>query len=179
MISYNWAYIEYSRGRNCHSFFFISTSKLTVIMRTLDPPRFYCGRRRFRVFELLLSCELNWSPVSPSAYLFCHICGRANSTWTYYSKVKNFLFEKPLNVPYFFIREDYGIRSLHHSKKATTIVFSLWQYFVATPSMHGIAAITGNMHRSLRNFVLLLEHITSIITIAHDTSYSIPRTPQC
>ncbi len=27
--------------------------------------------------------------------------------------------------------------------------------------MHGIAAITGNMHRSLRYFVLL-EHITSI-----------------
>ncbi len=53
-------------------------------MRTLDPPRFYCGRRRFRPFELLLSCDLNWSPVSPSAFLFCHICGRANSTWTYY-----------------------------------------------------------------------------------------------
>ncbi len=85
VISYNRAYIEYSRGRNCHSFFFISTSKLTVIMRTLDPPRFYCGRRPFRVFELLLSCDLNWSPVSPSAFLFCHICGRANSTWTYYS----------------------------------------------------------------------------------------------
>ncbi len=33
-------------------------------------------------------------------------------------------------------------------------------YFVATPSMHGIAAITGNMHRSLRYF-MLLEHITS------------------
>ncbi len=84
VISYNWAYIEYSRGRNCHSFFFISTSKLTLIMRTLDPPRFYCGRRRFRVFELLLSCYLNWSP---SAFLICHICGRANSTWTYYSGV--------------------------------------------------------------------------------------------
>ncbi len=27
--------------------------------------------------------------------------------------------------------------------------------------MHGIAAITGNMHRSLRYFVLL-EHITSL-----------------
>ncbi len=49
-------------------------------MRTLDPHRFYCGRRRFRAFELLLSCDLNWSPVSPSAFLFCHICGRANST---------------------------------------------------------------------------------------------------
>ncbi len=73
VISYNWAYIEYSRGRNCHSFFFISTSKLTVIMRTLDPPRFYCGRRRFRAFELLLSCDLNWFRVSPSAFLFCHI----------------------------------------------------------------------------------------------------------
>ncbi len=86
LISYNWAYIEYSRGRNCHSFFFISTSKLTVIMRNLDPPHFYCGRRPFRVFELLLSCDLNWSPVSPSAFLFCHICGRANSTWTYYRR---------------------------------------------------------------------------------------------
>ncbi len=32
--------------------------------------------------------------------------------------------------------------------------------FLATPSMHGIAAITGNMHRSLRYFVLL-ERITS------------------
>ncbi len=87
MISYNWAYIEYSRRRNCHSFFFISTSKLMVIVLTLDPPRFYCGRRRFRVFELLLSCDLNWFPVSPSAFLFCHICGRANSTWTYYSRL--------------------------------------------------------------------------------------------
>ncbi len=37
--------------------------KFTAIMRTLDPPRFYCGHRRFRVFELLLSCDLNWSPV--------------------------------------------------------------------------------------------------------------------
>ncbi len=85
VISYNRAYIEYSRGRNYHSFFFISTSKLTVIMRTLDPPHFYCGRRCFRAFELLLSCDLNWFPISSSAFLFCHICGRANSTWTYYS----------------------------------------------------------------------------------------------
>ncbi len=74
-------------GRNCHSFFSISTSKLTVIMRTLDLPRFYYGRRRFRAFELLLSCDLNWFPVSPSASLFCHICGRANSMWAYYSTV--------------------------------------------------------------------------------------------
>ncbi len=36
--------------------------------------------------------------------------------------------------------------------------------FLATPSMHGIAAITGNMHRSLRYFVLL-ECITSIIIV--------------
>ncbi len=85
VISYNWAYIEYSRRRNCHSFFFISTSKLTVIMRTLNLPRFYCGRRRFHAFELLLTCDLNWFPISPSAFLFCHICGRANSTWTYYN----------------------------------------------------------------------------------------------
>ncbi len=85
VISYNRAYIEYSHSRNCHSFFFISTSKLIVIMRTLDPPHFYCGRRRFRAFELLLSCDLNSFPVSPSAFFFCHICGRANSTWTYYS----------------------------------------------------------------------------------------------
>ncbi len=83
VISYNGAYIEY-HGRNCHSFFFISTSKLTVIMRTLDSPRFYCGRQHFRAFELLLSCDLNLFPVSPSAFLFCHICGRANSTWIYY-----------------------------------------------------------------------------------------------
>ncbi len=88
VISYNRAYIEYSRGRNCHSFFFISTSKLAIIMRTLDPPHFYYGRRRFRVFELLLSCDLNCFPVSPSAFLFCHICGRANSTWTYYNEVE-------------------------------------------------------------------------------------------
>ncbi len=27
-------------------------------MRTLDPPRFYCGRRRFREFELLLDCHV-------------------------------------------------------------------------------------------------------------------------
>ncbi len=27
--------------------------------------------------------------------------------------------------------------------------------------MHGIAAITGNMHCSLRYFVLFIEHITS------------------
>ncbi len=54
-------------------------------MRTLDPPRFYCRRRHFRAFELLLSCDFNWFPVSPSAFLICHICGRANSTWTYYS----------------------------------------------------------------------------------------------
>ncbi len=32
--------------------------------------------------------------------------------------------------------------------------------FLATPSMHGIAAITGNMHRSLLYFVLL-ERITN------------------
>ncbi len=32
--------------------------------------------------------------------------------------------------------------------------------FLTTPSMHGIAAITGNMHCSLRYFVLL-ERITS------------------
>ncbi len=31
--------------------------------------------------------------------------------------------------------------------------------------MHGIAAITGNMHRSLRYFVLL-ERITSLVLIA-------------
>ncbi len=84
VISYNHP-IEYSSGNNCHSFFFISTSKLTVIMRPIDPLHFYCGRRCFRVFELLLSCDLNWFPVSPSAFLFCHISGRANSTWTYYS----------------------------------------------------------------------------------------------
>ncbi len=83
VISYNRTYIEYSRGRNCHSFFLISTSKLTVIMRTLDPPGIFCGRQCFRVFELLLSCDLNWFPVSPSAFLFCHICDRANSMWTY------------------------------------------------------------------------------------------------
>ncbi len=85
VINYNRAYIEYSRGRNCHSLFFIPASKRTVIMHTLDPPFFYCGRRRFRVFELLRSCDLNWFPVSLSAFLFCYICGRANSTWTYYS----------------------------------------------------------------------------------------------
>ncbi len=28
VISYNRAYIEYSSGKKCHSFFFISTSKL-------------------------------------------------------------------------------------------------------------------------------------------------------
>ncbi len=61
-------------------------------MRTLDPPRFYCGRRRFHAFELLLSCDLNWFPVSPSAFLFFHICGRANSTWTYYSNDCKFKF---------------------------------------------------------------------------------------
>ncbi len=37
--------------------------------------------------------------------------------------------------------------------------------FLATPSIHGIAAITGNMHRSLRYFVLL-ERITSIVNSA-------------
>ncbi len=77
VISYNQAYIEYSSRRNCHSFFFILTSKLTVIMCTLDPPCFYCGRQRFHAFEL------HWFPVSLSAFLFCHICGRANSTWIY------------------------------------------------------------------------------------------------
>ncbi len=33
--------------------------------------------------------------------------------------------------------------------------------FLVTSSMHGIAAITGNMHRSLHYFVLL-ERITSM-----------------
>ena len=82
MISFNRAYIEYSRRKKCHSFFFISISKLTVILRTLDPPHFYCGCRHFRAFKILLSCDLNLFPVSPSAFLFCHICGPANSTWT-------------------------------------------------------------------------------------------------
>ncbi len=85
VISYNRVYIEYSRSRNFHSFFFISTSKFMVTMHTLDPLHFYCGRRCFRAFELLLSCDLNSFPVSPSVFFFCHICGRANSTWTYYS----------------------------------------------------------------------------------------------
>ncbi len=58
VISYNPAYIGYSRGRNCHSFFFISTSKLTVIVRTLDPPHFYCGRQCFRAFKLLCHVTL-------------------------------------------------------------------------------------------------------------------------
>ncbi len=31
-----------------------------------------------------MSCDLNQFPVSLSAFLFCHICGHANSTWTYY-----------------------------------------------------------------------------------------------
>ncbi len=35
--------LDRSRRIICHSFFFISTSKLTVIMRTLDLPRFYPG----------------------------------------------------------------------------------------------------------------------------------------
>ncbi len=77
--------LDRSRRIICHSFFFISTSKLTVIMRTLDLSRFYRGRRRFRAFELILSCDFNWFPVSPNAFIFCHTCGRANSTWTYYS----------------------------------------------------------------------------------------------
>ncbi len=34
--------------------------------------------------------------------------------------------------------------------------------FLATPSMHGIAAITGNMHRSLRYFVLLWIPLTQV-----------------
>ena len=50
VISYNRAYIEYRCGRNCHSFFFSSTSKLTVIMRTLDPPHFYCGRQHLSYY---------------------------------------------------------------------------------------------------------------------------------
>ncbi len=56
-------------------------------MCILDPPRFYPWVSMFCTFELLLSCDLNWFLVSPSAFLFCHICGRANSTWTYYSPI--------------------------------------------------------------------------------------------
>ena len=81
VISYNRAFIEYSYRRNCHSFFFISTSKLMGIMRTLDPPRFYLWAS---ILELLLLHDRNSFPVSPSVFLFCHICGHANSTWTYY-----------------------------------------------------------------------------------------------
>ncbi len=78
-------------------------------MHTLDPPRFYCGRQPFRVFELLLSCDLNWSPVSPSAFLFCHICGPANSTWTYYSKCNSIV----IMIPYIYYYTGIYLESLH------------------------------------------------------------------
>ncbi len=56
---------------------------------------------------------------------------------------------------------------LHHvnEKLISRLLFVLQEYFVATPSMHGISAITGNMHCSLRYFVLL-ERITSILNSA-------------
>ncbi len=49
----------------------------------------------------------------------------------------------------------------HHVNKKliSPLLFVLQEYFVATPSMHGIAPITGNMHRSLSYF----ERITSKI----------------
>ncbi len=55
-----------------------------------------------------------------------------------------------ITVPGSFIIE----KSYHYCFLTLTVFCS------HTPSMHGIAAITGNMHRSLRYFVLL-ERITS------------------
>ena len=80
VVSFNQAYIEYSQGKTIKASF-ISTSELIVTIYTLDPCCFTRGCQRFRAFKLLQSWDLiNWFPVLASAVLFCHICGRANST---------------------------------------------------------------------------------------------------
>ncbi len=68
----------------------------------------------------------------------------------------------PINLIQQLLLKTLKMQPHHVNKKLiiSPLLFVLQEYFVATPSMHGIAAITGNMHRSLRYFVLL-ERITS------------------